>query len=496
MLVDCVLDLGPEGVLLASTAGLLRCEGDTTTVVPLPYEEMGGLEVDYVVKGRGDTLWCFGHYGRLVAWTPRGARVIPFHPPASSLAPTVTSVGLDENGALWVATFEGLFRVSGTRVDYFDEGAGLPSAWINDVLVDRDHVLWVATEGGLCKLSQPGVRNYVARDGLPVGAVWAIAELPGGRVCLGTNKGIVVVDTSGAPTVLTSRNGLPEEAIVDMEVGEDGSLWVLGFNQVFNWKEEKFISYPYAPFQRIILSSILPVSSDEIWVGTAAGTYVLDVRTHTFCPHPMMSQIRGSPRVRRLVRSHHGGAWVLGSRLWRWSPDGSVEEVEPPFGTDVGAIMVVLECDDTVLVGTTEGLFIKEGAEWRRVDLGDRFPFEVVRDRGGAFWLGCNEGIARVAGDSVSVFGTYDGVALVEANTNAAILARDGRVWFGGRNVTVIDPSQVHRPKDQAPLVVEAAVGTRLAWLPTGVTCEPGARSVELRLACPSFSNEQEMAFR
>jgi diguanylate cyclase (GGDEF)-like protein len=356
--------------------------------------------------------------------------------------------------------------------------------------------VWIATEGGLAKLSQPAFQNYTARDALPVSAVWTAAELPDRRVCLGTNKGLVVIDTTGTPQTLTIADGLPEESIVDMEVGIDGSLWILGFDGVFRWIEGRFISYPYAPFHRIGLHAILPIGSTEVWVATYEDIMVLDPRTGRYRAHPMRDHLNRRPRVKRLAWADAGAVWMLGSELWRWTSEGALEKETLPSTVVPGTISNVRQWGDTLLLTTSDGLVVREGDSWRRVELRDRFPFDGVRASDGSYWLGCSRGIARVHGDSVQAFDAYDGVALIEGNTNAALLASDGRVWLGGRNVTVIRPDLVRLPQDRAPTVVRATVEDRVQWFPEAITCGSRERSLELHLACPSFFNEQAVTFR
>lgn len=494
--IDHILDAGDGGLLFATKDGVLLERDGVLSSLDLPYALMGSREVDRLARGRGGSVWCYGHLGVLVEWSEHGSAVYRLGVPRTHEPPTVNEMQVDGSGCLWFGAFEGLYRVAEGRVDYFAEDRGLASSWVNDVLVDRDDVVWIATEGGLAKMSQPAFQNYTAREGLPVSAVWTMAELPDGRVCMGTNSGLVVIDTTGTPRILTAADGLPEESIVDMEVGGDGSLWVLGFNGVFRWVEGRFVSYPYAPFRRIGLRTILPVGPSEVWVGTDEGVFALDPRSGDYRVHPVDSLIPGRPRVKRLERADGNDVWVLGASLWRWTEGGTLEDPRIPSGLVSGTIYAVHQAGGTVWLTTGAGLLVGEGGAWRLVELTDRVPFDAIRAADGSYWLGCSRGIACVRGDSVQVFDAYDGVALVEGNTDAALLAKDGRIWLGGRNVTVISPDRVRAPQDRAPLVVRAMVEDRIEWYPAAVTCGSRERSLELRLACPSFSNEREIIYR
>jgi hypothetical protein len=75
---------------------------------------------------------------------------------------------IDVNKVIWVATNEGLNRISGfpdrVEVEYFDVNDGLMSNEVTDVLISNDTV-WVATKGGLNFFHRDSLRKH---HGIPI----------------------------------------------------------------------------------------------------------------------------------------------------------------------------------------------------------------------------------------------------------------------------------------------------------------------------------------
>ncbi|MBN1425326.1 diguanylate cyclase [Candidatus Fermentibacteria bacterium] len=491
--IDAIVDLPGRGLLIATTEGAFLDSCGQVRRIPLPYDLMGGFEID-VLAIRDGTVWCYGHHGWVASWDGFSSRAFRLPFPVGRDPPLSITMELDAAGALWIASYQGLYRVHEGCAEVFTEAEGLSSSWISDLLIDSDGVLWCATEAGLDKLSHPAFVNYTSRADLPVNAVWAMEELRDGSVWLGTNNGIVAIDTAGAPRVLTARDGLPEESIVDLKAGDDG-VWVLGFNGVCRWSEGRFRPYPYAPFRRILLRSILPVHASEVWIATSGGLFCLDPRSGQFTEHRFHRQV-SIQEIRRVVPRSAGGWWVLGSRLWIWRENGSAEEVSLPEWVGDSRVSSIHDQDGHVFLVTSQGIAVRDGEGWTRLQVGDLIPFDAVRARDGTYWIGCSAGIAMHDGVKARSFGYYDGVAVEECNGNAALLARDGRVWLAGKNVTVVNPGWIVTPSPPRPLIVEGRADDAVEAFPTVFHCRSRDHSVHFRLACPSFFNEQEIGFR
>ncbi len=132
---------------------------------------------------------------------------------------------LDENGALWIATTNGLNRLTKEQsreftpsFDTWLESDGLLDGDIRGMALDSSGWIWVSTDSGLSRvqLNTTKVENYTEEDGLPKssftpGAVIASHQ---GQLYFGSNHGISMI----TPENFRRNQFLPRVAVVAVSV--------------------------------------------------------------------------------------------------------------------------------------------------------------------------------------------------------------------------------------------------------------------------------------
>ncbi len=187
----------------------------------------------------------------------------------------VYDTALDQRGDLWIATWSGVNRVRGARLDdpeaweTFDvanTNGGLPNDWVYGVEVAPDGSVWLATEGGVARYHQGQWRHWNHQDG--VGAPFDevkdaiqfksdpgaasrhharqkheqgldrinVAYNPNYIVSLAVGRdGVVWAGTWGGGlarfdgqrwTNYTTRDGLPGNHVFMLYIDRDGTLWI------------------------------------------------------------------------------------------------------------------------------------------------------------------------------------------------------------------------------------------------------------------------------
>ncbi len=271
----------------------------------------------------------------------------------SGLRGAVDSLGQDDRGRLWAGGSEGVF--------YFDRGRfvpvpGLPGGnilsiaedgdgkvWISNVddgifystpegavqhipwarlghknpadalLFDRLHGgLWVGfSDGGLAYLKDGQVRaSYSAVDGLGHGSVNDLQAGSDGAVWAATEGGLSRVK-DGLITTLTSRNGLPCDAVNSVIEDNDRSLWLYmtcGLVRIMRSELDAWVSDSKRSVQTTVFDSsdgvrsralagghsrLVAKSSDgRIWFSPPDGVSVVDPRHLPFnnLPPPVFIQ--------------------------------------------------------------------------------------------------------------------------------------------------------------------------------------------------------------
>jgi signal transduction histidine kinase/ligand-binding sensor domain-containing protein len=188
----------------------------------------------------------------------------------------VTQLIQTRDGYLWLGTNGGLVRFDGIRFTIFDSG-NTPELRSNRILAlaeDRDGTLWIGTQnGGLTSYSQGRFRNYTTRDGLPDESIYDIEADQQGNLWLSTNGGLLRL-TNGRFTLYTTRDGLPSNGSGDLHEAPDGSLWFRSADFVMRFYEGRFERYGIKDLPKgwtFKVSSMTVAGDGSVWLSTAYG---------------------------------------------------------------------------------------------------------------------------------------------------------------------------------------------------------------------------------
>jgi signal transduction histidine kinase/sugar lactone lactonase YvrE/ActR/RegA family two-component response regulator len=148
----------------------------------------------------------------------------------------------DRRGFLWIASAEGLARYDGVDFTVWrrdpSDPASLPANDVQTVFVDREDRIWLGTVDGGLSLLDPGsgkVRSWrggAGGDGLSGTDVWAIAQAPDGALWAGTYAGGLnrVDPARGVVGGVRHREGDPSsiagDIVIDLRSDARGRLWV------------------------------------------------------------------------------------------------------------------------------------------------------------------------------------------------------------------------------------------------------------------------------
>ncbi|MGH7674247.1 MAG: PAS domain S-box protein, partial [Gemmatimonadales bacterium] len=372
------LDLGPLGEALAvyETGHVrLRRGGAWTTVEPLPPELRNPAFVKF--RKTGD-LWVGGRTGlhlyrsSSARWTGRAHPFPDFrnrvnvilrardgsvwtgtsdgvevhrsdgtvtwtHTVLGTRLGTVTGLGQDRDGAIWVSSgssFAGAFRWDGRRWTRVGAAEGL-SGRIHRILGDRQHRLWfLGIAPGEPRDAGPGAflydggrfEQWDAKRELGSGQVFAFAQGPDSALWFGTGAGlsrwrsgewthwttpdstpgrrrglvtplepfVVAVDAKGRTWFgdrmlglgyvrddgrlgfLTTQDGLPDNHVWDVQPEDDGGLWIATNGGLAHYRDSVWSRFD--PDGGLVIPRIWPVLplADRVYVGTlGSGLQVL-----------------------------------------------------------------------------------------------------------------------------------------------------------------------------------------------------------------------------
>jgi len=113
--------------------------------------------------------------------------------------------------------------------------------YIVSMTVDPDGVVWCGTwGGGLGRFDGKKWSNYTMSDGLPGNLIFMLHRDPAGKLWIGTNNGVAILEGSKMDgkklKVLTTDDGLFANIVFSMATAPDGSHWLGSYGGVTHLK--------------------------------------------------------------------------------------------------------------------------------------------------------------------------------------------------------------------------------------------------------------------
>lgn len=219
---DTVVSAFPSkqgGVWLGTTQGLNRIHGPETDVVGFP-----GISIGAVFEDSSGTVWVDSPHGLFFS-APEGFR--PLKIPRGRRIDSVATVAQDPGGALWLSDpSRGLIRVESGQVvkiipwSRFHDRLAL-ALEVNPV---NGRLLMGFAQGGVAEF-EDGRETHWYTSGLGRDAVTDLHVDPDGTLWIATEGGLGRLKNSKV-TMLTASNGLPCQQIHAMVEDNDRSLWL------------------------------------------------------------------------------------------------------------------------------------------------------------------------------------------------------------------------------------------------------------------------------
>lgn len=310
-------------------------------------DTIGADRVGAVFRDREGVMWV-GTWGEgLARHDPRSRafRALRFSPnrPEGLTHPAAVRAMEMRDGTIWVGTNgngidildRDLRRVSGVRADVLGDGA------ITCLAQGEDGAIWIATLNGMLHRMQNGAVESLPLAKLPGGPIRTIA-FANGFVWAGAAEGMVRVDPRTMTTRVYRVMKGAAEAIVP---ARDGTLWIGSDIGLFRFdprtENVERIAGTWVP-------DLLLARDGRLWAGTANGAAILErgrLRTITTTP------------AEALIEDDDGAIWI-GPRL-RVDRSGAIRELDAVFRNFFIASRAKTR-DGRLLFGSPEGLLVVE----------------------------------------------------------------------------------------------------------------------------------------
>ncbi|HET9049333.1 MAG TPA: diguanylate cyclase [Chiayiivirga sp.] len=382
----------------------------------------------------------------------------------------VFALAQDDEGYLWIGSWEGAARFNGRSFTAFDERKlkDVPLIGVRTILHDqdgallfgtaqhgivryakgewskleptvekslrvvsmlraRDGSLWIGTDRSVLQLWPDGRLETVAEGELPYGVVFSLLERENGDMLIGSEHGLFEFH-DGRLQALSQRLHLPATAVRAMVQRRNGNLIVAGNGGAF-------VITPSAQVQRIMersVESLLEDRDDSLWLGISGGGLArwhqgrVQVIDEALGLHGRNSQA--------LIEGRDGLLWVgTTNGLFRIN-DAPAFGLDKTRGLGDNYPRTILRHHDTMYVGHANGLDLWRGDVFEPIDLGgDVSVLALASARDGGLWIGTyDRGVLYLPDDErrvVSAKAIVEG--LPSRHVRALAETADGSLWIG-----------------------------------------------------------------
>jgi len=314
---------------------------------------------------------------------------------------------------------------------------GLPQNTISVLMQSRGGFLWAGTELGLARFDGVGFRvfDHATEAAFPDAEIRCLLNASDGTLWVGTSDGLLHWK-NGAPALLTTREGLPANAVAALAQSSDGAVWAQTEAGLARWDGVRFQEPEEKNFPGGGLTSMAADGSGGLWIGTTRGVAVW--RGGAWIPIPL--EETGAGRVKALPGGDVLIASVEGLSVFHM---GKLTKIAGELPLDDFNFLDRLS-NGTVAVASNSVLLLvahlgATNPEVARLPVGRELPGSriesVYADREGCLWVGTNRGLARIAAGAdggppiVQLMPASDPLA---TNGVVSLLEdREGDMWAG-----------------------------------------------------------------
>ncbi|MDA3865912.1 MAG: SpoIIE family protein phosphatase [Salinivirgaceae bacterium] len=447
-------------------------------ITPFRYNELGNIpEVTSIYQDRQNRIWIGTKLG-LYAYDKDNNT---FNAISSFDGFVVRSTIEDSKGGLWVGTESGLFKglprtdngnlVLNNLIKIGDLGHEI----VYDLLIDHSENLWVGTLNGLNKTNLKPRKFRTYRKSLNPNSIDLIDNVIASIYKV--NDSVVWVGNWGKGLNVFNRNSKEVQHYSTAEKGnrkltndfvhvifkDHMDYYWLGTRDgllVYDERAKEFgrpdamITFQNMP--NLGGHRIYNIIQDNLkfyWIATQKGVYCIDYITgqmkHYAAENEDESERLTNNLVYDIIQDDEGLFWIATSNglnvLNRKTSKIKQYVFEPNNNKTIGENFIVSLCQINpgfIWIGTQSGLFKydkKSGVfEYynQQYNIPAKLIYEILADKNNNLWLASQEGLAffNTTENQARNYTVEEGLQSTEFNLNAAHLAGDGEMFFGGMN--------------------------------------------------------------
>lgn len=301
------------------------------------------------------------------------------------------------SGAVWLSSTKSLYRIYNGRISELSTNKNLINARI---FQDREGNLWFGSyRDGLSRMQNGKFLLYGELEGLTDEATHCVAEDAQGRLWIGGDNGLSVIEKNAVKTFTVQSGDLPNNTVRDVCPAPDGNVWIATGWGLARFDGKRFVRFsPQTPLSNERLRRLCLAKNGTLWIASESGLNAIS-------PQPSTENRSGRLEAQTAVVQKfmekefiHVVAEDAGGVIW--------------VGTNGGGLYSI------------RGGFPKR--EQGRFGLSNKV-FDICPDADGALWLAVDNGICRFKNGVLTAFSEDNGFMTI---LNPGPLTDDGGGWL------------------------------------------------------------------
>jgi ligand-binding sensor domain-containing protein len=514
------LHLDDDGTLWIGTnhGGIHRLQDGKVEPVPLTGARPAN-EVRWFWRDAQQTLW-IGTYDGLLRL--EGERLIGYTPADGLSSERIRKLADDGHGGVWIVSDRGLDRMTWDgRAPHFTQV--LASVDAGGLCFDREGSLWVGSLlEGLTRLREGVVTTYLPSDGLADYYVGSVIEDRGGRVWIGTRRGL----NSLYDGRIVTHDDIPKKDVLTLVEDHEGRIWVGMEVGLFRSKGRATCPGCRPVFEPVVnpqierqnVRALFEDRDHAMWAGLHQQGLVRyagnEVRTYT------TADGLANNAVRAMAQDRAGALWIgtRGGGLSRLQ-DGRFQTFTKKDGLAGDGVQVLhIDADDTLWIATRQGISRYKDGRFSKLTVNQglyaNYSYALLEDGQGYMWMESARGVFRVSkkelddvaegrsprvqSEAFSVEHGFLCTVGVAGTSPAAFRGHDGLLWFGTSDgLSVVDPQRLQPNRLAPPIHIETVTVDGKPFEAQGrIEAAPGRGEVSIQYAGLSLLAPEKMQFK
>jgi len=224
----------------------------------------------------------------------------------------INSIVEDHNGVMWFGTYDGLARLEGEILTFYDsENSGLPENKTGATFIDHYGLLWVSTNSGLCKFDGSTWTVYTTENsGLPDDDVKKIDEDQNGVMWFTYWFCVRSFDGIEWKVYNTENTEIDNFDVHDIFIDKNNVKWFATSGGITSFDDTKWENYNTQNSGLVYdnIRAILVDSRGNLWAGHYKGVSRFDGNTWT--TYTMENSLLPSNSVYDIAEDHDGIIWI------------------------------------------------------------------------------------------------------------------------------------------------------------------------------------------